>query len=132
MRLDYYDTLPEGMDIYLRSYGWHFSKKMCEWAVSKMRDRNGKKVQFRSKEQVESALSNYGVKIENDEGYDKVFVFHMGMSDFYGSSMPEESYVAKYVKDLLDDEDGYRGIAFTRFFADCSAKGIPIIWEDML
>lgn len=29
------------MDDYLSSYGYHFSKAMCEWAVSMMRDRNG-------------------------------------------------------------------------------------------
>ena len=46
-RLDYYDILPEGMDAYLSNYGWHFSKKMCEWAVSNMRDRNDKRIQMK-------------------------------------------------------------------------------------
>ena len=131
-RLDYYDMIPEDMRAYLSLYGWHFSKKMCDWAISGMRDRNGKKVQLRSKEQVDSILSTYGIRLDNDKGYDKVFVFHMGMSDYYGSSITDESGVAKYVKDLLDDADGYDGIAFSRFFADCSAKGVPIIWEDMI
>lgn len=131
-RLDYYDLLPKGMDAYLSHYGWHFSKTMCEWAVSKMRDRNKKKVQMRSKDDVNAVLKNFGVEIENDYGYDKVFVFHMGLSDFIGSSMPDESYIAKYVKDVLDDKDGYEGIAFCRFLADCSGKGVPIIWEDMI
>ena len=131
-RLDYYDIIPEDMRAYLSIYGWHFSKKMCDWAVSGMRDRNGKKVQLRSKEQVDSVLSTYGIRLDNDKGYDKVFVFHMGMSDYYGSSITDESGIAKYVKDLLDDADGYDGIAFSRFFADCSAKGVPIIWEDMI
>ena len=131
-RLDYYDILPKGMDAYLSHYGWHFSKAMCEWAVSKMRDRNKKRVQMRSKDDVSDVLKSYGVEIENDYGYDKVFVFHMGLSDFIGSSMPDESYVAKYVKDVLDDKDGYEGIAFCRFLADCNAKGVPIIWEDMI
>ena len=131
-RLDYYDILPKGMDAYLSHYGWHFSKAMCEWAVSKMRDRNKKRVQMRSKDDVSDVLKSYGVEIENDYGYDKVFVFHMGLSDFIGSSMPDESYVAKYVKDVLDDKDGYEGIAFCRFLADCNANGVPIIWEDMI
>ena len=120
------------MDAYLASYGWHFSKPMCEWAVSKMKDRNGNKVAMRSKEQVESALKSNNVEIQNDFGYDKVFVFHMGMSDYMGSSITDEAHIAKYVKDVLDDRDGYEGIAFTRFIADCGAKGIPIIWEDVI
>ena len=35
-RLDVYDYFPDGMTDYLSIYGWHFSKKMCEWAVSKI------------------------------------------------------------------------------------------------
>ena len=36
MRLDNYGAYPSGMKEYLSIYGWHFSKKMCEWAVSRM------------------------------------------------------------------------------------------------
>ena len=131
-RMDYYDILPAGMDAYLSSYGWHFSKALCEWAVSKMRDRNGNKISIRAKEQIDNILKANNVEIENDYGYDKVFVYHMGMSDYMGSSITDEPHIAKYVKDVLDDKDGYEGIALTRFLADCSAKGVPIMWEDMI
>lgn len=130
--MDYYDILPEGMKAYLSSYSWHFSKAMAEWAISKMKDRNGNKVQMRTKEQVESILKANNVELENDYGYDKVFVMHMALSDYMGSSISDEAHLAKYVKDVLDDKDGYEGIAFTRFLADCSAKGVPIIWSDMI
>lgn len=131
-RMDYYDILPAGMDAYLSSYGWHFSKALCEWAVSKMRDRNGNKISLRTKEQIDNILKANNVEIENDYGYDKVFVYHMGMSDYMGSSITDEPHIAKYVKDVLDDKDGYEGIALTRFLADCSAKGVPIMWEDVI
>ena len=36
MPLDMYDLKPDGMVSYLRYNGYHFSKKMCEWAVSLM------------------------------------------------------------------------------------------------
>lgn len=131
-RMDYYDILPAGMDAYLSVYSWHFSKRMCEFAVSIMRDRNGQKLKMRTKEEVETILKNNNVEIENDYGYDKVFVMHMGLSDYMGSSITDEMHLAKYVKDVLDDEDGYQGIALTRFLADCSAKGVPIVWEDVI
>jgi len=131
-RMDYYDILPAGMDAYLSNYGWHFSKPLCEWAVSKMRDRNGNKVQMRTKEQVDTILKANGVEIENDKGYDKVFVMHMAISDYMGSSISDDAHLARYVKDYLDDKDGYDGIALTRFLADCGAKGIPIDWEDVI
>lgn len=130
--MDYYDILPAGMKAYLSSYSWHFSKPMAEWAISKMRDRNGNKVPMRTKEQVDSVLKANNVQLENDYGYDAVFVFHMGASDYLGNSITDEAHLARYVKDVLDDKDGYEGIAFTRFMADCSAKGVPIMWEDMI
>ena len=131
-RLDYYDILPAGMDAYLSHHGWHFSKAMCKWAISNMRDRNGRKVQMKSKDEVESILMVYKVDVKNNKGYDAVFVMHMAISDYFGSSIVDEAGLAKYVKDVLDDEDGYDGIAFTRFLADCNAKGVPVDWEDMI
>ena len=131
-RMDYYDILPSGMEAYLSAYGWHFSKAMAEWAISKMKDRNGNKVAMKTKEQVDSILKNNNVSLDNDYGYDAVFVMHMGLSDYLSSSVPDEAHLAKYVKDVLDDKDGYEGIALTRFVADCSAKGCPIIWDEMI
>lgn len=130
--LDYYENLPSGMREYLSEYGHHFSKRMCKWAVSNMRDRNNKRVEFSPKERVDTILKNYGVELNNDKGYDSVFVFHMGISDYLGSSIRDEAGLALYVKDVLDDKDGYDGIAFCRFVADCNATGTPIDWEDML
>jgi hypothetical protein len=131
-RLDYYDILPDGMKAYLSTYGHHFSKKMCEWAVSKMRDMNGNKVKMRPKEQVDAILKSNNVELKNDYGYDAVFVFHMCLSDFLNSSVIDEGHAASYVSDLLDDVDGYEGIAFDRFIADCNGKGVPIIWSDLI
>lgn len=39
-RLDTYDRIPPAMADYLSQYGWHFSKKMCLWAVSRMKMEN--------------------------------------------------------------------------------------------
>lgn len=131
-RLDYYDILPAGMEAYLSTYGHHFSKKMCEWAVSKMRDMNGNRVKMRTKEQVDGILKAHGIDIKNDYGYDSVFVLHMCISDYMGSSVTDEKHAVMYVRDTLDDVDGYDGIAFDRFVADCNGKGVPIIWEDLI
>jgi hypothetical protein len=131
-RMDYYDLLPSGMEAYLSLYNWHFSKRLCEWAVSKMKDRNGNKIKMKPKEEVDAILKANSIELENDHGYDSVFVMHMGLSDYLGSSIADEMHLARYVKDVLDDKDGYEGIALTRFLADCSAKGVPIIWEDVI
>lgn len=55
-RLDVYEKLPSGMEKYLAEHGWNFSKKLCEYAVSKMKDRNGNKIHPYDKDQVETSM----------------------------------------------------------------------------
>lgn len=38
----------------------------------------------------------------------------MCKADYLGKSVPNENYLAQYIKDVLDDVDGYNGIAFNR------------------
>ena len=131
---------PSGFADYMATYGAHFSKKMCEWAVGMMKveesDPNGKEEKKRldpwTKEQVEALLTRYGVTLDNDKGYDKVYVANMCKADFLDSSVTDEAHLALYVKDLLDDPDGYDGMVFNRFMMDCIGNGTPVMWEDML
>lgn len=136
-RLDTYDTLPQAMREYLSRNGWHFSKKLCECAVKKMRTLNkasGKEeaVEMATKEAVEETLKKYGVRLENDKGYDAVYVWHMAKADYFKGSVADELHLALFVKDYLDDVDGYDGVALTRYMADCIGSGTPIEWEDAL
>lgn len=136
-RLDAYDDMPDGMLAYIRQYGWHFNRRMCEWAVGMMKRKNpsGEKperlVPLGMDETCEF-LKKYGVSIENDIAYDKVYVLNMARADYMKSSLADDVHMAIFVKDYLDDADGYDGMALTRFVADCVGKGIPIMWEDML
>lgn len=136
-RLDTYEELSPSMRKYLETYGWHFSKKMCEWAVSMMKRKNpttGKEepLDMCSKEKTDEILKKYGIKLDNDIAYDATYTYNMARADYMKSSMIDEQHTAMFVKDYLDDVDGYDGIALTRFYADCIGKGIPIMWEDML
>lgn len=131
-RLDTYDTMPKAMRAYLSNYGWHFNKKLCEWAISMMRDRNKAKLSLYDREKVESMLKQNGVEITTDKLYDAMYVLHMARADFMGSSIVDEAHLAKYVGDYINDPDGYDGITLTRFYADCMGKGIGIEWEDVL
>lgn len=135
-RLDSRDTFPSGMEEYLAQNGWHFNKKLCEWAVGKMKRKNQlnkieKLVPF-TKENLDTMLKTNNVNIENDVGYDALYVLNMAKADYHGSSIIEDVKMVKFVKDYLDDPDGYDGIALTRFYADCIGKGEMIPWEDVL
>lgn len=136
MRLDARDKFPSGMEEYLAQNGWHFSKKMLEWVVSGMykKDANGKKIKVPSftKESVDELLKRYGIILDNKFGYDYVFAANMCRADYFGSSVPDEQHLALFVKDYVDDPDGYEELPFTRFYSDCIGKGIPIPWEDVI
>ena len=59
-------------------------------------------------------------------------VSNMGKADYLKSSIPDDTHLALFVKDYIDDPDGYDGLPFTRFYADCIGSGTPIMWENML
>lgn len=135
MRLDIGDRFPSGMQEYLSYYGWHFSKHMYEFAIKNMYKKDGiRKIYIEpfSKEYIDTVLNTYGVQYTGYCSYDYMYIANMVKADFYGSSIQNEEQLAKYIKDVIEDEDAYEGMVFTRFFADCIGKGISINWEDML
>ena len=89
---------------------------------------NGKRsyINVLSKEDVDELLKRYNVTLNNKYGYDYVFAANMGKADYLGSSLADESQLALFIKDYVDDKDGYPELPFTRFYADCVGKGIPI------
>lgn len=130
-----YDVYPEAMLIYMRNYGPHFNKKLCDFAVSKMkRNVNGKmqKIQPISREELKNLMSMNGFVLENDQLYDSVYVANMCKADFLNSSIIDEIHMLKYVKDVIDDPDAVDGLVFNRWYADMCYIGIAIDWEEML
>lgn len=130
-----YDETPEGMKIYVNNYGCHFSKKLCEEAVSRMYTKqsdNKEYIKPYTKEQVDAMLRSYGVKVERNKLYDAVYVANMCKADFLGKSVPDEAHLAMYVRDVLDDPDAEEGFVFNRFIADCYFMNNPIEWEDII
>lgn len=131
-RLDSYERLPSGQREYLSAYGWSFSKKLCEFAVSRMSDRNGKKIEPLTREKLDQMLKTYGIQLKNDNGYDAVYVANMARADYFGSSIPNEQALVLFVRDYIDDPDGYPGLPLTRYVADCVGSGVALNWEDYL
>lgn len=126
-----FDKKPEGMVNYLRYNGPHFSERLARFAIGKMR-KGYKRLDPVSKERLEKLLDEAKVEIENGQLADALYVVNMAYADFWGSTLTEEKQLALFVKDYLDDEDGYDGIAFNRFLADCARKGVAIPWEEVI
>lgn len=132
MRLDTYDDMPSGLRKYLSYYGWHFNKNLCDFAVKHMRKQGGIKITPYTKESLEALMKTHNIEVKQAQGYDCVFVANMAKADYMGSSITDELHILKFVKDYIDDPDGYEGLPMTRYFADVIGKGITIDWEDML
>lgn len=128
-RLDVYDDLPTGMRDYLSFYGWHFSEKLAKYAVSKMKNQSNK--HFDCKE-VGDILTKYGVDTSKAKGHDACYLYNMYYSDFFPKALDTEAKIAEAVKCILSDEDGYDGMALTRYYADCIGKGEPLMWEKFI
>lgn len=131
-RLDYYAVRPAGLDAYLSYYGYHFSPAMARWAVERMVPRQGGRMKIMEKEAVEKLLSDHEIDFRAAKGHDLVYLANMIVADRYGSSVKNDDQLALAIRDEMDDPDGYDGMAFTRYLADCNAKGVPIVWEDMI
>lgn len=132
MRLDTYDEMPSGLKKYLSYYGWHFNKNLCDFATKNMKRQGGLKITPYTKESLETLMRQHNIEVKQAQGYDCVFVANMAKADYMGSSIVDEVHLLKFVKDYIDDPDGYEGLPMTRFFADVIGKGITIDWEDML
>lgn len=129
--LDMYDDLPKSMRKYLMHNGWHFNKSLCDFAISLMR-KHGKKLDPISKENVDKLLEQYKIQLDNNVGYDYVFVANMCKADYYGSSITDDRHVALYIKDTIDDEDAADGTTMRRWYATMVANGIMVDWDDSL
>ena len=131
------EMMPAEMKAYLRNYGFSFSKKACEFAVGLMRRENkatGKmeKIEPYSREKVEELLSKADVKLENNIGYNFVYVLNMSLADYWKESIEDEQHLAKHVKAIIDDVDDNPENLFRMWIAKMDGNGIPIPWEDLL
>lgn len=135
--LDLYDDMPRDMRKYLSNNGWHFNKKACDFAVSLMKKENPstkkkEKIEPYTKEQVDEMLKKYNVVLENNVGYDYVFVANMCKADYLKSSIADEHHLALYVKDTIDDIDAGDGVTMRRWYATMVANGEMVDWDDIL
>lgn len=132
-----YDEIPEEMRKYLSINGWHFNKKACDYAVSLMRKKNpttgkAERIEPIGKALVDAMLAKYGISLENNVGYDYVYVANMAKADLMKSSITDEQHLALYVRDVIDDIDAGDGEVMREWDAKMTSRGMPIEWSDLL
>lgn len=133
---DILDLKPEGYKQYKKRHGKHFTKDLCMFAVNMMmredKDGNKYRISAMDKEEVERLLKDGDVRLQHNTGYDHVFVANMCKADYLEDSVPDLKRLARYVKNVIDDPDGYDGIAFERWLTDMVNKKVEIPWEEFV
>lgn len=118
-----YDIKPAEFINYLRYYGSHFNKKLCEFACEQL-----SKCDY-TKEKLDTLLQTNKIQIPNAKLYDIVYIANWCKSVFYGSSISDEKHLLLFIKDIFEKEGE---LVFNRWYADMAKKGIPIDWEKMI
>lgn len=129
--------MPPAMKSYLRNYGYSFSKKACEFAVSLMERENkatGKteKIEPYTKEKTEELMTKFGVTLKHNVGYNFVYVMNMSFADYWKESIDDEQHLVKHVRAIIDDVDDNPDNVFRMWIAKMDGNGIPIPWEDIM
>ena len=132
--LDLYDMRPQSQIAYLSNYSWHFSEKLCRFAVSLMYYKEGdkeKQMEYTPKEKVEELLTKHGIKLEKKINYDFVYLYHMYFCDLKKSPFDDKQklLIAKYI---FEDEDVADGTTMRRWYSTMVGNGEPIYWSDFL
>lgn len=117
---------------YLRLYGPHFTKELCDFAVSLMKDDKGEITPI-TKKQLEEKLKAQNITLQYDVMHDAVYVANMCKADYLGIAMPDSDYnLCMYVKRTIDDPDGYDGQPFNRWLSDIEGMHVPIDWSEFV
>ena len=117
---------------YQRLYGPHFTKELCDFAVSLMQDDNGA-IEPITKSQLEEKMKAQNITLEYGKLYDAVYVANMCKADYLGNAVPNNDYnLCMYVKKTIDDPDGYDGQPFNRWMSDIIGMHIPVDWSEFV
>lgn len=131
-----YELTPPAMKAYLRNYGFNFSKKACEYAVSLMKKTEGnppRKVPITpwSKERIAESFKRTNVLLEGELNYNHVYLFNMATAD-YPKTLTDERSLCMFVKESAEDVDSNPDNIFRKWIISMDGNGIPIYWEDLL
>ena len=117
---------------YLRLYGPHFTKELCDFSVSLMYTDKGAITPI-TKQQLEDKLKAQNITLKYNKMHDAVYVANMCKADYLGEAIPDSDYnLCMYVKKTIDDPDGYDGQPFNRWLSDIEGMHVPVDWSEFV
>lgn len=127
--------ISEGRAIYEDENHGLFSKRLAEWAISKMQteDNNGvmKKITPRKFEDVKQVLKENNIAYPEEFCYTAWYLFNMAVAD-YPKTLKTDAQRASFVDETICDPDGQPENVLDCFATKMQNAGIPIFWEEYL
>ena len=128
--------ISEGRAIYEDENHGLFSKRLAEWAISKMETEDSstgltKKIVPRKLDDVKEVLMENKIVYPEEFLYTAWYLFNMAIADYPKLCKTDEQR-ALFVDETLCDPDGMPENILDCFAVKMRNAGTPIYWEDML
>lgn len=128
--------ISEDRAIYEDMYHGLFSKKLAEWAISKMEkedqsSKTVKRIVARKLDDVQQVLSENKITLPDEFVYTSWYLFNMAVAD-YPKSLKTDEQRALFVEETLCDPDGMPENVLDCFVTKMCNAGVPIYWESFL
>lgn len=125
----------EEEEMYDSRYKGHFSKKLADWAISKM-EKEGKNgilepIKKHTIEEYDNFISENKLKIPYESYYDGYYLWHMSEADYQKALVDDKSRAA-FIEETICDPDCVPEAVLACFKAKMDVCRIPIYWERFL
>lgn len=124
----------EHYEEYIEKYGYHFTDKLAELAISEMvTTSGGGKAKWTIAEVVAAVKAEHPTLdfVHEVTHGDLAYAANMYYADFYPSAMTEADCI-KAAVNIADDVDGYEGQIFCRWLTDVMMKRKDVDWKHYL
>ena len=128
--------ISEGRAIYEDLNHGLFSKRLAEWAISKMKTEDPttgmlKAIKPHSIDEMKDVLKKYNIAYPDEFVYTAWYLFNMAYAD-YPKTLTTDEQRAYFVDETLCDPDGTPENVLECFVAKMCNAGKPIFWEEYL
>jgi hypothetical protein len=128
--------ISEDRAIYEDMYHGEFSKRLAEWAISKMMKKEPgtdtlKPIMKKTPDETMKILKQFGANIQDKSKYTAWYLWHMALAD-YQNALPTDERRSYFVYETIYDPDGCTANVLDCFVTKMCNAGEPIYWEEML
>lgn len=128
--------ISEDRAIYEDAYHGLFSKKLAEWAISRMEmedpaTKTTKPIIARKIDDVQKVLEEHKVELPSEFIYTSWYLFNMAVAD-YPKTCKNDELRAAFVEETLCDVDGMPENVLDCFVTKMCNEGTPIYWEQFI